>query len=409
MIAVAVLMAACFAAVAAAQSGAVFDVLRFLEDGELDPEVVSETFEHGDFEYGYLADGTVCITDYTGEKTSLTIPSKLGGRKVTAIGAFAGSGCWELRSLTIPVQGILIGDGAFSGCDELRTVSIDSASYIGDGAFSGCGELKSATVCADIIGPDAFSDCGNLRTLNLKTKKKTLRLMEGAFSGCGVQKLDLSVPCSFGENAFSYCADMVSARVAATELMDGAFSDCDMLRSFELTYRQAPVTVGSMVCGRCPELGAVVLPRSVSSVGDLSFDGFFTVIFAEKGTPAAKYAEENDIRWAPPAKLSAYKSAVAAADKGRPWTCPVCGTRVDEDECGKCGLALGEEAVFVPRRTSAPVPAPTPVLPFSVKDNQKPQNGTLWGCDDYEELYDMYPDEFEDLDEAEEFWELNVW
>jgi hypothetical protein len=55
------------------------------------------------------------------------------GDSIVEIGKKAFSGCWNLKSITIPDDVTEIGDGAFSGCSSLTSITIpDSVTSIGD-------------------------------------------------------------------------------------------------------------------------------------------------------------------------------------------------------------------------------------------------------------------------------------
>ena len=92
---------------------------------------------------------------------TVTVPSKLGGKPVAAIGERAFKGR-NIIGVTIPASVTGICDSAFMDCSGLRAVKIpDSVVSIGASAFSGCSSL----VCADIgkkvnaIGELAFEHC----------------------------------------------------------------------------------------------------------------------------------------------------------------------------------------------------------------------------------------------------------
>ncbi len=104
---------------------------------------------YGDFSYEIQDDGTIVITHYSGQKTSVTFPSEINGKKVTAIGG--GFGNWYssyvavftyendnvVTSITIPEGVKRIGHWAFAyHCDNLENVTIPkSVEYIGREAF----------------------------------------------------------------------------------------------------------------------------------------------------------------------------------------------------------------------------------------------------------------------------------
>lgn len=64
----------------------------------------AETKTDGDYQYSELEGGTVTITKYTGEESQVEIPSKLGEKTVTGIGAQAFSSCDSLTSIIIPPE-----------------------------------------------------------------------------------------------------------------------------------------------------------------------------------------------------------------------------------------------------------------------------------------------------------------
>ncbi|MEG1848358.1 MAG: leucine-rich repeat protein [Lachnospiraceae bacterium] len=83
------------------------------------------------------------------EDINLTIPSKVGNIKVTAIadGCFADEVKNNLKTLTIADDSIAsIADHVFQGCPKLEKVTIgNSVSAIGAGAFQGCKKLTEVT------------------------------------------------------------------------------------------------------------------------------------------------------------------------------------------------------------------------------------------------------------------------
>ena len=119
---------------------------------------------YGDFTYKENESG-ITIKGYTGNKTMLVIPGKIGGKKVTSIGMGAFYECSGLTSITIPKGVISIGGYAFSGCGGLTSITIPKdVTRIGDFAFLECSGLASITIPKDVtwIGGGAFEGCKNL-------------------------------------------------------------------------------------------------------------------------------------------------------------------------------------------------------------------------------------------------------
>ena len=75
-------------------------------------EIAATAETEGDYEYWVLDNGTAEITGYNGSGGKVSIPSKLGGKKVTSIGysAFSYS---SITYLTIPNSVTIINSGAF--------------------------------------------------------------------------------------------------------------------------------------------------------------------------------------------------------------------------------------------------------------------------------------------------------
>ena len=82
---------------------------------------VAHAAQSGPYVYD-VHDGSVIITGYTGNGGSVTVPTTLAGRSVTAISASAFAGNDTVTNVTIPVGVTRLGQGAFAGCDALTSV-----------------------------------------------------------------------------------------------------------------------------------------------------------------------------------------------------------------------------------------------------------------------------------------------
>jgi hypothetical protein len=132
-----------------------------------------------DFEYKAdpnKADQEMIITGYTGDTVS--IPTTIGGEKVSAIGedAFSGKG---LTGIIIPNGITTIGDRAFSDNQLTRVTIPNSVATIGNGAFSN-NQLTSVAIPNSVttIGDRAFSD-NRLTSVTIPNSVATIG--EGAF------------------------------------------------------------------------------------------------------------------------------------------------------------------------------------------------------------------------------------
>lgn len=88
------------------------------------------------------------VPRYTRDK--ITIPSKLGGYRVTGVGDAAFRDCSGLTSVKIPEGVTKILDYGFESCGALASVTVPSTlTSIGKDAFAGCGKLKTVRVAAN--------------------------------------------------------------------------------------------------------------------------------------------------------------------------------------------------------------------------------------------------------------------
>ena len=92
-------------------------------------------------------DGGVKITQYSGNYTSLEIPSTIGRKKVVEIGNDVFAKSYLLTEVVIPDTVKKIGVRAFQGCLALESIVIpDSVQEIGDYAFFGCWAAKTLEI-----------------------------------------------------------------------------------------------------------------------------------------------------------------------------------------------------------------------------------------------------------------------
>jgi hypothetical protein len=85
-----------------------------------------------------VSSGTITITGYTGPGGAVTIPSRINGLPVTAVGSGTFYYLPSLLSITISASVTNIGPHAFSGCSGLRSVYFNgNAPVVGLNAFSG--------------------------------------------------------------------------------------------------------------------------------------------------------------------------------------------------------------------------------------------------------------------------------
>lgn len=132
--------------------------------------VISASAVDSDFDY-YIADGKIILTQYVGNETKVTVPSKINGYCVIATeGTFANNqsikevifnngisvigqntflNCRNLEKVTIPSTVTRLDAYAFAHTSIERLVLPKSTTFIGIGCFSGCEKLYFIHAPAD--------------------------------------------------------------------------------------------------------------------------------------------------------------------------------------------------------------------------------------------------------------------
>jgi len=236
--------------------------------------------QSGDFKYEIVNDGTaVMISLYTGTGGELTIPSRIEG---------------------LPV--IAIGNSAFFGRDDLTGPLIlpDSVTTIGAGAFYECANLTSLTLGGGVteIGVNAFAFCRSLS--GPLTLPEGLTTVNGyAFCQCNALTGELRIPdsvTSIGQSAFVDCRNFTSLRLGdglrlignsaflgcsglsdelvipdnVAHIAGYAFSHCDALTSLNLGT--GVTNIEFFAFAYCYNLtGTLAIPDSVESIGSAAF------------------------------------------------------------------------------------------------------------------------------------------
>ena len=258
----------------------------------VDPD---DALTYGDFEYSEQSDGTVSINKYTGEDTTVSIPSTIDGKSVTRInynifynatnvesvtipatvtqissGAFSkikhvtfANGFTEipnsalynadqLESVTLPSGITKIGTYAFYSCENLSSISIPSTvTEIGNSAFYGCTSLSTVTLPSGLeeISSSLFYNCTGLRTVNIPSGVKKIDYY--AFYGCSsLTKIDLPAQLENIENyAFNNCSDLKYSNLVLPDTLKSvgynAFAGCTGIECFTLPAGLTNVSSGA--------------------------------------------------------------------------------------------------------------------------------------------------------------------
>ncbi len=214
----------------------------------------------------YQTDGkqviiTGCKAAYMGGSKLITIPEKIEGLPVTAIGSSAFKNS-DVVSVTISEGVKSIGDQAFCFASDLTTINLPST--------------------VETIGEECFRET-KIRSITLPDKVKTIP--EGAFQTC--VKLE---EVKLGKNTAT--------------IGKGAFDGDTALTEIELP--DTLKTVGDHAFFGCTGISRIDVPYSVTSIGETAFGFKYLWLFPEpiegftlgvwKGKVSETYAKENNIK-----------------------------------------------------------------------------------------------------------------
>lgn len=113
----------------------------------------------------YFRTETVKLFEYKGTDETVTVPSWVGKKPVSAIGWDTFRNNKTIKHIVIPEGIISIGDYAFEGCSNLESIVIEGSEInIGSSTFYGCSSLSSFVCKANKVklGIHPFTDCDKL-------------------------------------------------------------------------------------------------------------------------------------------------------------------------------------------------------------------------------------------------------
>ena len=232
---------------------------------------------------------------------NVTIPSMLGGAKVTRIGDRAFAYCREMKSVTIPNSVTNIGRSAFYQCWSLREVTIpEGVISIGWFAFEDCWhnlEWVALPSTVTDIGFCAFSSgSGKMRGFTVPSSNLKYASVNGLLCSkdgktviVGVDG-DVTIPdgvTTIGNKAFYKCGGLktVSIPASVTEIGTGAFTYCREMTS--VTLRGERPNAGKDIFSSCNKLESIHVPANAKSwAGMKEWQGIQLVFDGEvKGVP----------------------------------------------------------------------------------------------------------------------------
>ena len=222
--------------------------------------VIPESVEFKGFAHSVTKIGNKAFYDCSG-LTSVTI-----GNSVTSIGDHAFYGCSGMTSVTIGNSVKSIGQSAFEGCSGLTSVTIpNSVTSIGERAFYNCSGLTSVTIgnSVESIGREAFQHCLGLTSVTISD----------IAAWCNIEFVYASNPLDYAHHLYlngEEVKDLVIPN-SVTSIGDMAFSGCFGLTS--VTIPNSVTSIGTCAFEGCFGLTSVTIGNSVKSIGQSAFEG----------------------------------------------------------------------------------------------------------------------------------------
>lgn len=210
-------------------------------------------------------DDSGTVTSYTGNKVSFTVPEKVNGITVKAVGdnVFAGM---NISEIILPKSVTKLGNSAFEGCNQLKTVAGLGVVSIGNRTFKECIQLKNMFFSElESIGEYSFSNvCSKQYTFNETTfslnLNKLICIPAGAFENSAIANIDLGTISSIGENAFTGCNQLANVNIDNLSKMPaGCFKECRSIANVEIG---SLANLSANAFSSCENLAKVNLPNT---------------------------------------------------------------------------------------------------------------------------------------------------
>ncbi len=165
-----------------------------------------------DFSYTSNADGSISITAYNGDLTTLIIPEDIDGKTVSAIAPKAFDSMDSLLSVTIPSTVTSIGANAFYGCTSIKTLTIPaSVNSVGANAFYGWSTQQRIIVVGYSTNPTSWdtkwhSTCDATIIYGLKRIEFDANSGSGSMSAAYAEMNEIATlpDCTFTKSGYSF-------------------------------------------------------------------------------------------------------------------------------------------------------------------------------------------------------------
>ena len=189
-------------------------------------------------------------------------------------------GCSALHELLIPASVVSIASNSFKNNTSIEIIRFEEGSVlstIGSSAFHNCSSLSSIIIPSTVnsIGEYSFMGCSSLSEINIP--EGLLRLSDGVFMNCSEMQ-SITIPnlvSIISDNAFNGCSKLSNVVFtnpeSLKEIGNSAFNSVPII-SFPFGEFKSLTRIGPNAFCNTKLTGQIILPVSLSSIGDNAFD-----------------------------------------------------------------------------------------------------------------------------------------
>ncbi|MCD7812082.1 MAG: leucine-rich repeat protein [Ruminococcus sp.] len=281
---------------------------NFSEVTVLAASTTTETYTYGDFEYIFLDDGTIEISDCSTEESDIEVPTEIDGVTVTSIGRSAFSdqkftsivlpdsivsigesafyACYSLTSITIPGSVTAIKARTFYSCTKLEDIHLpDGITSIGDMAFYGCA-FTEFIIPASVteIGAGVFT-MQSITTIEVESGNPAYTSVDGV-----LYTKDLTTLVAYPKNREGSTYTLADA---TTEIAANAFASNTKLT--EIILPEGLTTIGREAFFYCQSLETINLPDTIHFIDEAAF--YFCNSLSDLDFPKSINSIEESTFW----------------------------------------------------------------------------------------------------------------